>query len=368
VVKKHHSIYIHVPLCTRKCDYCHFFVLPHKQDLVNQYITALKQEFDLREQIQDPLTIYFGGGTPSLLPPETIARILSWISHSKEIEITLEVNPENATLSLMREFAKAGITRVSLGVQSLDDNLLVELSRRHDALSALAAIDATYNAGIENISIDLMYDLPSQTPLSWTRTLDRIENLPIKHLSLYNLTIEPHTPYYKRRKELESKTPPPEESLAMLSEAILRLESDGLKRYEISAFAKRGYESCHNSGYWTGRSFTGYGPSAFSYLEGRRSRNVANLSKYSKLLNEGILPTDFEEELSPSGKVKELLAVRLRLTAGAPLSEFTLPLETEEAIARLIASGLLICEGDFLKLTEKGTLFYDTVAEEIIEV
>ena len=342
-------------------------MLPNKQDLVNQYLTSLKQEFDLRNQIENPLTIYFGGGTPSLLPPETIGEILSWIPHTKQIEITLEVNPENATLALMKQFALVGITRVSLGVQSLDDHLLVELSRRHDALKALSAIESTFEAGIENISIDLMYDLPSQTLSSWSRTLDRIENLPIKHLSLYNLTIEPHTPYYKRREELGAHLPPQEESLAMLKEAVLRLEAYGLERYEISAFARPGYESCHNSGYWKGRPFTGYGPSAFSYLEGKRSRNVANLNKYTKLLNAGILPTDFEEELSPSAKVKELLAVRLRLKAGAPLSEFLLPQETLEAIDRLIQSQLLVLEGDFLKLTEQGMLFYDTVAEELIE-
>ncbi len=366
--KKEISYYIHVPFCTRKCGYCHFFVLPHKQNLVQQYLSALKREFALRAPLQKPLSIYFGGGTPSLLPPDTIAEILSWIPHDKEIEITLEANPENVTPSGMQAFKQAGINRVSIGVQSLDDSLLNALERKHGAQKAIDSVLATKASGIDNISIDLMTEIPLQQERSWERTLHSVETLPINHLSLYNLTIEPHTSFYKKKNEIEKKIPSSEASLAMLEFAVEKLQSFGLKRYEISAFAQEGFESIHNSGYWTGRPFLGFGPSAFSYIDGKRFRNTANLNRYCEALEKGIFPIDFEEELPQSAKIKELLAIRLRLIKGAPLSEFALPQETTSTIQQLITSNLLKLQRGILSLTERGMLFYDTVAEEIIEV
>jgi oxygen-independent coproporphyrinogen-3 oxidase len=359
------SLYIHVPFCTQKCGYCHFFVLPFKQDSVKTYLQALKQEIALKKP-HFPQTIYFGGGTPSLLPPQTIAEILSYIPHDPQIEITLEVNPEEATPALMREFAFSGINRVSIGVQSLDDHLLCELTRKHDAKKAIEAITATHEAGIHNISIDLIYDIPSQTTLSWERTLERVENLPIQHLSLYNLTIEPHTSFYQRRKELERKVPLPEESLVMLEEAVKRLEGYGLKRYEISAFARPGFESKHNTGYWTGRPFHGLGPSAFGYINGTRGRNVANLKKYAEELQSGRSPHDFEETLSEEAKNKELLSIGLRLLQGVKLKDFSISEETKKEISKLIDDQLLISSQGQLKLTPRGLLFYDDVATSLI--
>ena len=170
-------------------------------------------------------------------------------------------NPEDVTPSLMKGYFDAGVGRVSIGVQSLVDSSLEILERTHSAQEAISAIEDTYEAGIENITIDLMYELPDQTTGSFQKTLDQLAALPISHLSLYNLTIEPHTAFSKRKLRL----PKEEEGLKMLESAVSRLESIGLRRYEISAFSKEGYESRHNLGYWTARPFFGLCPSAFSY-------------------------------------------------------------------------------------------------------
>lgn len=343
------------------------------------FLAALEKEWQLvSSKIQDMeiVSIYFGGGTPSLLGPARVEEILSWvkksdISLSPNCEITLEVNPENASLELMQSFNKAGINRVSLGLQSLDDNLLNILGRTHSSNKSIDAILATYEAGITNISVDLMFELPYQEINMWQSTLKQVQKLPVTHLSLYNLVIEPNTSFHKKQKELSPHLPSPEMSKQMLDMAVSLLEEVGLKRYEISAFAKEGYESRHNTGYWQARPFLGLGPSAFSYFDKKRFRNVANLHKYCKALGKGILPKDFEEELSYPENVKELLAVEIRLIKGVNLSEFEkrhalLPKELHATLEKLIQKKWLEKEGSVIRLTEQGLLFYDSVAEEII--
>lgn len=318
------------------------------------------------------VSIYFGGGTPTLIGPDSINRILSWIPNiAPDCEISLEANPEEITPILMQGMKKAGINRVSIGVQSLEDDSLKILGRSHNSKKAIAAINDTYNAGISNISIDLMYELPQQTLESWKSTLRQLNQLPITHLSLYNLTIEPNTSYFKRKKQLTPLLPLQETSLEMLQCAVSQFESMGLKRYEISAFAKEGKESKHNIGYWTARPFWGFGPSAFSYLDQKRSRNMAHLNRYASLLKEGKSPTDFSEQLPYPDNLHELLAVELRLVKGVDLDDFQkrhgqLPSETFEKMDALTQKGWLEMMGKNVRLTNSGLLFYDTVAVELI--
>lgn len=353
-----YSLYIHVPFCTRKCDYCHFFVIPHQNRFVETYLKALKKEIEFRQVPKEGLlSIYFGGGTPSLLNPSVLHEILSLLPKAEEI--TIEVNPENT--SFLKEFKEIGINRISMGVQSFDDHLLTELSRRHMAKGALDAIWQAKEAGFDNISIDLMYDIPKQTEKSWNKTLEKAVTLPITHLSLYNLTIEPHTAFYKKRNELKCFLPNEQSSLNMLQEAVKILESSGLMRYEISAFAKKGFESVHNMGYWTARPFLGMGPSAFSYWEGKRFKNASSLTKWAKALEENKDPLDFEESLSHVAKEKELLAIGLRVLRGVPYTQ------SHSSVKKLISEGLLSLQKNVLKLTKRGQLFYDYIAEEIIE-
>lgn len=366
------SLYFHIPFCTKKCDYCHFFVLPDKDPLKEQLMEGLKLEWALRTPLlkdaQIP-TLYFGGGTPALFGPEKIGELIAWLPPDPAREITLEANPENITLPLMEAYARAGINRVSIGLQTLDTPLLQTLGRIHSAEKAEEAVHLTYAAGIKNISVDLMYDLPGQTLQSWQETLQRAIQLPITHLSLYNLTFEPHTSFFKRKDLLLKQVPNPDVSLQMIESAVETLAQGGLSRYEISAFAKPGYRSNHNLGYWTARPFLGLGPSAFSYSEGCRFRNVAHLGKYLSALREGQYPIDFEEKLPPDEALRELFAVQLRILEGVDLARFEQQqgkITFRDTLEALCKQELLLQEGSLYKLSPKGTLFYDSVAVEII--
>jgi len=354
-------------------------VLPDKDSYRKQLIEALYLDIALwAPQLANKrlVSIYFGGGTPSLLTPEEIALLLECVNKYipfdlKTTEITLEANPETVTKERMQAFAYAGINRISIGVQSLDDNLLVKLGRTHKSSSSIDAVRATADAGITNISIDLMYDIPCQTMESWLHTLKEASLLPITHLSLYNLTIEPQTVFFKYQEKLRKELPDADCSTAMYKYAQQILGSAGLEQYEISAFARNGMISQHNVGYWLARPFLGFGPSAFSYWEGKRFRAAANLNRYSEALKAGQQSVDFTEELQPKERRRELLAVALRLKSGVDLLAFeaqhgVLDEEVKAIILRLQKDELLSVKGCRLSLTEKGFLFYDTVAVELI--
>jgi oxygen-independent coproporphyrinogen III oxidase len=373
------SLYFHIPFCSKKCPYCHFFVIPDEARLKRPLTEALMREWDLRlPQLQGKrvVSIYFGGGTPTKLQPAQYGYLLkkmgdSGIEISADCEITLEANPEDVTLSSMQQYHAVGINRVSLGVQSLGDNDLILLGRSHNASCAMRAIEAVHRAGIVNISIDLMFELPRQTVENWEKTLKSLSDLPLTHLSLYNLTFEPQTVFFKERQRLLPQLPSEGVCLQMLQIAVQSLESIGLKRYEISAFAKPGMPSKHNTGYWTGRSFFGFGPSAFSYWDGARCSNVAHFNKYLNEVNQGRLPIDFEESLPYPRNLQELFAIRLRLLEGVNLAEWTevygpLPAIMEESLQTLIAKGWIVRDAGGVRLTSSGQLFYDSVAIEII--
>ena len=373
------SLYFHIPFCTHKCGYCHFYVLPDKDPLKKKFMQALEKEWLLRlPQLfeNEIISIYFGGGTPSLLGAPYIHQILQWIQRDvsfdkNSVEITLEANPENITVQLMREYAHAGINRISIGIQTLSEPLLIKLERQHSAQKAIDAVLNTSEAGIENITVDLMYDLPHQTLDIWKETLTRVCQLPIKHLSLYNLIIEPHTAFFKERDYLQKILPDPDTSLRMYEMAQTILAERQLNQYEISAFACEGFQSKHNSGYWTARPFLGLGPSAFSYWEGSRFRNVAHLNRYAQQLNAGILPVDFEEKLDPQASLKELLTIRIRMMDGVDLNAFQnsygrLDADTLGSLDKLKEEGYIDQMSNIIQLTKQGILFYDTVATELI--
>lgn len=367
------SLYFHIPFCSKKCPYCHFYVLPDREGDKNALLKSLKQEWQKRASQLNSfnlVSLYFGGGTPLLFGPERIQEVLSWIPLQPTAEITLEANPENATAALFRHFKQSGINRISLGAQSFDDSLLKVLGRGHDAKQIKKSVEYAYAAGIDNISIDLMFDLPGQSLSQWRETLQEAVSLPISHLSLYNLTIEPNTLFFKKQQSLKKILPDPETSLAMYHLAIEELEKAGLQQYEISAFGRK---SLHNTGYWTARPFLGFGPSAFSFWEKKRFRNIANLKKYSEFLANDEFPVDFEEQLTKSALQKELLAVQMRLKEGVDLGEFSarhgeLPAEVYPSLEKLKTCGWIQKDGLIIRLTDEGMLFYDSVAEEIIEV
>lgn len=377
-IKEEISLYFHIPFCKRKCDYCHFYVLPEneesKEALLKAFLAEWKHYLPLLKN-KVIVSVYFGGGTPSLFGPARIATILEHIQKEAELidnpEITLEANPDNFSLELIREYRKVGINRLSIGIQAFDDALLKSLGRLHNSESAIQAVYNAVEAGFSRISIDLMYDLPGQTLEQWKNTLDIARSLPITHLSLYNLTIEPHTVFFKKQKQLQPLLPNPETSLAMYETAIERLEERGLIPYEISAFARDKDYSIHNLGYWTARPFLGLGPSAFSYWEGRRFRNIAHLKQYCEAINQNKSAVDFEEELSPSAKIRELLAVRIRLREGVNLETFQhqhgeIDEETKKTLLLLQKDGFVTRDGNTLYLTKRGILFYDEVASQLV--
>ncbi len=358
------SLYIHVPFCTKKCPYCHFFVIPHTSAHERRYLLALEKEMDLIcpfLENRELISLYFGGGTPSLLDPSTLASIIAKYSTAKEI--TLEINPERITLEKLRAFKEAGINRASFGVQSFDKDLLKVLGREHSAKDAICAVEMCQQAGIDNISIDLMYDLPHQTLDSWKYSLDQAIKLPITHLSLYNLTIEPHTSYFKNEARLRPYQPSEEDSAAMYLLAQEVFSSNGFEQYEISAFARDGRISLHNTGYWQARDFIGLGPSAFSDYQKERWRNVAHLERYCKALFSGQSPIDMREKLSLERRFREELVIALRLLKGVDIQLDDL---LAKSVAKLEAQKLLTYQNSHLQLTARGVLFYDEVAAELI--
>ncbi len=356
------SIYFHIPFCTKKCPYCHFYVIPNQKSFHEILDVGLSLEWErqlpllLNKRI---VSIYFGGGTPTLFV-DGIQKILEKIAQqfTLDCEITVEANPEDASFELFEKLKACKVNRISLGVQSLDDRSLQTLERIHSAKKAEEAILLAAQAGFVNISIDLMYDLPDQTEASWMYSLSKLESLPIQHLSLYNLTIEPHTAFYKRRNSLTFPTG--ETSLRFLTRAVEQLESLGLKRYEISAF---GRPSVHNVGYWTGRPFLGFGPSAFSFWNGERFRNCANLQRYTRALKEGKSPVDFREKLQEEQRIREKIAIQLRLLDGI---DANLPTHVLETLEVLVNQNLLMKKNGRIFLTDLGLLFHDTVASQIV--
>lgn len=368
------SLYWHIPFCSQKCGYCHFYVLPDKESLKDELLGGFALEFSNALPLfndSEVVSIYFGGGTPALFGPQRIQQLLQWqrerLKLSSDCEITLEANPDELTPELLDAYRAIGINRLSIGVQSLDDALLSTLTRRHSAQKAISIIEAAKVCGFDNITIDLMYEVPGQTLASWQQTLALAASLPITHLSLYNLTIEPHTQFFAQQEKLIPLLPDSDTSLHMYEAAVVTLQAAGLIQYEVSAFAKPSFQSRHNSGYWTGRPFYGFGPSAFSYWEGRRFRNIANQRRYIKALEGGSSPVDFEETLSPEAQRRELLIIQLRLVEGVPLSSFdSLEPDTLTKLDELLALGLLTKQSDRLQLTDRGRLCYDEVATELV--
>lgn len=369
------SLYFHIPFCSKKCDYCHFYVIPSKEVFFERYTQALELEWKQSLPLiknKNLRSVYFGGGTPSQLPIRYLKKIISWIKedlgHSlSDLEVTLEANPEDIHEELIKNYLEIGINRLSVGVQSLNPHLLPLLGREHKAQTASDAIHTIYNAGIKNISIDLMYDLPQQSFEDWQVTLAEAVKLPIKHLSLYNLTIEPHTAFFKHRDRIHSEQPSEDTSALMYKEAVRVFAEHGLEQYEISAFARQQALSAHNTGYWLGRPFLGLGPSAFSYWGGRRFRNIANLSRYAGLLENGDSPIDFEEKLEEDAHRNEHLMIQLRMLQGVDLNVFegrfgNLSALVRKELHRLGNEGFLVNKGAHWSLSEKGVLFYDEVA------
>lgn len=314
------GIYIHIPFCKSRCIYCDFYSTTD-ESLAEAYVQALCREIRARRDEASSsrvCTIYIGGGTPSRLSPEQLQEILECVRSNYSVEagaeITVELNPEDVTPEYIRGLR--GFNRVSLGIQTFDDDLLSLLRRRHDAATARQAVEGLQEAGIHNISIDLIYGLPGQTLERWEQDLSSAFALHVQHLSAYALSYEQSTPLWRLRREGKVAEAPDELSVEMYRRLCQRAREEGFLHYEISNFALPGYESRHNSSYWAGTAYLGFGPGAHGY-DGERTRRANPSDLRSYLSSEDIHP--IIEELTTAELYNEAVMCGLRTINGIDL-------------------------------------------------
>ncbi len=369
------SLYIHIPYCKRRCPYCHFYTVPDDESSKDQLLDAILGELHLRtpsiKTLNKPLeSLYFGGGTPSLFGPDRIEKIIAQAKTfaSQPIEVTLEGNPEHLSYELLQEYFHTGINRLSIGAQTFDNALLKKLGRAHSSKELISSIENAHSAGFKNISIDLMYEIPNQTYDSWKESLEIANQLPIQHLSIYNLTIEPGTSFYKRQEKLLKQIPGEDTCSQMWELLNTYLEGKGWDHYEISAFTRENKYSHHNIGYWLSRPFYGLGPSAFSYWDGARFQNTKSLENYISDIASGSLKSAFYEKLPHDQSTAERIAVALRTSMGVCLTDFQISDKLSNSIDALLKQELAILDQKgILRLTEQGRRYYDTVGQIIVE-
>ena len=372
---KRAGIYIHIPFCRSRCSYCDFATGTYDGALAERYVAATAREiasFSIVKEPQAVETIYFGGGTPSLLNPAQVEQLLSAVherfSVAPRAEVTMEMNPGTLTLQTLRAFASLGVNRASFGAQTFDDRELRRLGRMHTASDVRQTILYLREAGFTNISFDLIAGLPAQTLAAWSRNLDEALELRPEHLSLYLLEVHEGTPLAEQIRR--GQQPQPDEDLAaeMYQLMLDRTTSAGYAHYEISNFCLPGYESRHNTKYWTGEAVYGFGCSAHSYDgERRRWANERDASRYTKLSEENRSPVVEVNELDEHAAEAEAVFLGLRLMQGLNLAQhqrrFGRDLRTDYAadLARLSEAGLISIEDERLRLTRSGALLSNEV-------
>ena len=372
------AIYIHIPFCVRKCLYCDFTSYEGMEKLFEPYVEALKAEIrQSAARFPDARisTIYFGGGTPTVLPQEQLEGILAEIRQSfpvaEDAEITIESNPGVSVLTLHTPRSTLH-NRLSLGIQSLHDNELRLLGRIHTTQDAVQAFRDAREAGFQNISLDLMYGIPAQTMQSWRETLKKALKLSPEHISLYSLTVEEGTSFHKMHQAGELTLPGNDIEADMYEEAIRVLTAAGFIHYEISNFAKPGYESRHNTTYWQNEPYFGFGAGATSYLEGIRAANTTDVKGYIRRIETGQEIKVSEEHLTGRASMGETMFLGLRMLRGVDMDAFArrhgrsleevFPAET----AQLTKRGLIEKTDGFIRLTHTGLFLANEVFAEFV--
>lgn len=374
------GLYIHIPFCATRCSYCDFYSQTNSA-LRSEYIQALIAEMSIRRaEVTDTIgTLYFGGGTPSLLSPQEIGRIIEQVyrlfSFSSDAEITLEANPDDLNTSYVQELRTLPINRISMGAQSFHDEDLHFLNRRHNARQVLEAVDTCRNAGLTNLSIDLIYGLPGQTPARWQENISAVLALSPPHLSAYHLIYEEGTPLTRLLHAGKVREVDEEVSLELFRMLREQLTGAGYEHYEISNFARSGYHSRHNSSYWQDTPYLGLGPSAHSF-DGRRTRrcNPSDIRRYIVSMAAG-KPLFTEEILTDNDRYNEVIMTRLRTACGLSPDQIGHLFGKESAercirtAAPFIHDGLLHEEADGrIRLTEKGIFLSDRIISEFFIV
>lgn len=373
------GLYVHVPFCIHKCHYCDFYSITHQPaDRMSRFVDLILAEADLWTQrvAIRPRTVFFGGGTPTLLPPDLMRRLLEGLGQRFDLsqveEWTVEANP--ATLSpeygaILRE---AGVDRISMGAQSFDPTELATLERHHNPLDVPRSVEIARTSGIRRLNIDLIYGVPGQDLASWSRSLEQALALGTTHLSCYGLTYEPNTALAVRKRLGRVRAVDEELELAMFRHTRRRLSDAGLPAYEISNYAAPGQECRHNLIYWTGGDYLGLGPSAASHAGGTRWKNRPHLGEWEAAIASGRLPVTDVESLPPEQRAGELVMLRLRLERGLDLRDFAGRTGFDahalyaEPLRRLSDLGLIEVDPNRVRLTEKGLEVADAVAREFL--
>ncbi len=374
-ISKKPGIYIHVPYCDTKCGYCDFYSIT-RHDTRSRFIRALLTEVEIYARLpysnRSFDTIYFGGGTPSLLTAQELETILNALNRRFNIspgcEITLEANPGTLNPQKARQFKTLGINRISMGIQSFDDDELKTLGRIHNARQARQAFGDLRKAGFENISIDLIFALPGQTAGRWKNNLEQAVKLQPEHISAYSLIYEKGTAFYKKQQQGIFHAFSDEQELDFYTTALETLRQAGYIRYEISSYARDpGLYSRHNYKYWNHAPFLGFGPSAFSYFQEKRWGNVRSIRNYIKTLEQRQSPVDFMETLDRPTLSFEKIMLGLRTREGLNLAEFescagrgflqSYPQKTQA----LLDDELARIDGQFFHFTDRGFMMCDEI-------
>ena len=367
------GLYIHIPFCLSKCPYCDFYSIT-SISAVPDFLNGLSKEIEMVRNRFDPFdTVYIGGGTPSLLNPEQLERILMRIRENfhliSDAEITIEANPADLNQSFLESMREIGINRINIGVQSFDEKVLGFLGRRHSAMQALSAIEASRKAGFNNIGLDLIYGVPEQNVESWLDTLKQAIVFSPEHLSCYQLTLEAKTPLGIRCQAGEFSVPGEELQYEFFMKTSEFLRDAGYTHYEVSNFARgQEYASRHNQKYWDHSPFLGLGPSAHSFYGNQRWWNHRSLDQYFNAINGGNLPIEGKEILTMEQLQLEALYLGLRTRKGIFLQGFKnqyhydLFFEKKKILAKLEEEGLISIEDGYLCPTQTGLAIADSLS------
>lgn len=365
------GLYLHIPFCPSICNYCNFNRGLFDPVLKRRYVEALTGEVCRAGDGAGIDTIYFGGGTPSMLDPAEVAGLIAACRDAFEVstdaEVTLETNPETVDAGKLAGFREAGVNRLSFGVQSLIDQELGRLGRLHTAATARNAVAAAREAGFDNVSVDLMMWLPGQTPAAWARSVEGLIEMAPDHASLYLLELYPNAPLREEMARQHWSQAPDEDAADMYLAAMGRLEEAGYEQYEVSNVARPGRRSRHNLKYWTDGDWIGCGCGAHSTRGGVRWRNVAGTADYLERVAQGLDPAAERRELSPAERLGDALVMGLRLVDGVDLPAVerrygvNVLARYGTALAPLADAGLVICGPDRLRLTRTGMLLANEV-------
>ena len=361
------GVYIHVPFCEQRCYYCAFTVAVAPQSAYEPYIRRLVREVEISGFNEPPETIYLGGGTPSIVPAAMLGRILDLFTE-RPAEVSVEVNPGTLAEEKLIEYRDIGITRISLGAQSLEDEDLQRAGRLHRAAAVFDDFAMLRRLGFSNVNMDLIAGLPGQRIETWIQNLDKAVELRPEHISVYMLDVEERSAWGKHTPPL----PRDEDFAAFYSEAESRLQSAGYVHYEISNWALPGRECRHNRGYWTGVPYRGFGVGAHSYDGNRRHWNTASLAEYADRIDSGRLPVAGEETLTPAMRLEEAFLLGLRQTAGLDIGAaadrvgIRYSPEWFARVRQLQEAGCVEFDGAVLKLTPSGRLVASAITEELL--